>query len=52
MRTKLLMTAGLAIGLAVSAPAPAPVFAQTAAPAPTGQKPLIVGHRGASGYLP
>ncbi|MCZ8043719.1 MAG: glycerophosphodiester phosphodiesterase [Beijerinckiaceae bacterium] len=52
MRTKLLMTAGLAIGLAVSAPAPAPVFAQTAAPAPTGQKPLVVGHRGASGYLP
>ncbi|MDP3321282.1 MAG: glycerophosphodiester phosphodiesterase family protein, partial [Bosea sp. (in: a-proteobacteria)] len=50
MTTKLLMSTGLAIGLAMSVPAT--VFAQAAAPASVGQKPLVVGHRGASGYLP
>lgn len=42
------MLAGLACG-ALGAP---DAMAQTAAPTLSGQKPLIVGHRGASGYRP
>ena len=52
MTTKLLTTAGLAIGLALAAAAPEAALAQTGAPAVARAKPLIVGHRGASGYRP
>jgi glycerophosphoryl diester phosphodiesterase len=52
MITKMLTLAGLAISLAFGATASVDAVAQTAAPAATATKPLIVGHRGASGYLP
>lgn len=52
MTTRMLTTAGLAIGLAIAAAAPQAGLAQTAAPSGGVAKPLIVGHRGASGYLP
>jgi glycerophosphoryl diester phosphodiesterase len=51
MMTKTLLTAGLAIGLGLAGAAPS-ALAQSPAPTLTGQKPLIVGHRGASGYRP
>lgn len=51
MMTKTLLTAGLAIGLGLAGAAPS-ALAQSPAPKLTGQKPLIVGHRGASGYRP
>lgn len=52
MTTKLLTTAGLVIGLALASAAPEAALAQTGAPAVSRTKPLIVGHRGASGYRP
>lgn len=52
MTTRLLTTAGLAISLAIAAAAPEAGLAQTAATSGGAAKPLIVGHRGASGYLP
>lgn len=52
MTTRMLTTAGLAISLAIAAAAPQAGLAQTAATSGGAAKPLIVGHRGASGYLP
>jgi glycerophosphoryl diester phosphodiesterase len=51
MKTTLLSTAALLACLAGTALSH-PAFAQTAAPTLSGQKALIVAHRGASGYRP
>lgn len=53
MMTKTLLSTGLATVLGLAVFAPQATLAQTAAtPTLSGQKPLIVGHRGASGYRP
>ncbi|HEV7258490.1 MAG TPA: glycerophosphodiester phosphodiesterase [Bosea sp. (in: a-proteobacteria)] len=53
MMTKTLLSTGLATVLGLAAFAPQAGLAQTAAaPTLSGQKPLIIAHRGASGYLP
>ncbi|PTM42866.1 glycerophosphodiester phosphodiesterase [Bosea sp. 124] len=52
MMTKTLLTASIAACLGLAALAPQAGLAQTATPTLFGQKPLIVGHRGASGYRP
>lgn len=49
---KTLLSAGLAAGLGLAMATPHIALAQTAAPTLSGQKALIVGHRGASGYRP
>lgn len=46
------LSAGLALGALLIAGAPQPALSQVSAPTLSGQKPLIVGHRGASGYRP
>ena len=51
MMTKTLMSAGFAACLGLAAAAPQ-ALAQPATSTLSGQKPLIVGHRGASGYRP
>ncbi|WP_210179650.1 glycerophosphodiester phosphodiesterase [Bosea sp. PAMC 26642] len=52
MMTKTMLAAGAAACLGLAAVNPLPAFAQAASPTLSGQKPLIVGHRGASGYRP
>ena len=52
MMTKTLLSAGLAACLGLATAAPQAALAQAATPTLSGQKPLIVGHRGASGYRP
>ncbi|MFA6967972.1 glycerophosphodiester phosphodiesterase [Bosea sp. (in: a-proteobacteria)] len=51
MMTKTLLSAGLVACLGFAA-APGSALAQATTPTLSGQKPLIVGHRGASGYRP
>jgi glycerophosphoryl diester phosphodiesterase len=52
MKTTLWLPASMLAGFAMSLAASIPASAQTGAPTLSGQKPLIVAHRGASGYLP
>jgi len=52
MMTKFMLSTCLATALSLAALAPQESLAQTAAPTLSGQKPLVIGHRGASGYLP
>ncbi|KRE13918.1 glycerophosphodiester phosphodiesterase [Bosea sp. Root381] len=52
MMTKTLLAAGIAACLGLATAVTQPANSQTATPPLSGQKPLIVGHRGASGYLP
>lgn len=46
------LSAALCVALGLSVGPGGSAVAQTAAPTLNGQKPLVVGHRGASGYLP
>jgi glycerophosphoryl diester phosphodiesterase len=52
MKTTLWLPASMLAGFAMSLAASISASAQTGAPTLSGQKPLIVAHRGASGYLP
>jgi glycerophosphoryl diester phosphodiesterase len=52
MKKILLLSATMLASLAAGLAATTPSLAQSAAPTLSGQKPLIVAHRGASGYRP